>query len=399
MLLKIYEVVLQKTTSYINFCNGGLKMEQVLNNRVDEYKEELLKSIIEVVNIPSVKDKPKLNAPFGEGTKEALLKTLKIAENLGFKTNNLDNYIGYAQYGEGEDYIGVLGHLDVVPAREGWKFPPFSGHIEDGRIYGRGVLDNKGPILSALYALYAIKESNLKLSRPVRIIFGTDEESGFNDIPYYLKRERPPIMGFTPDCKYPVVYGERGRANIQFEIDYNDKSYEKAADEFFNFLNNYILSSKSSGDRLNIDFKDEEFGVMEMRNYNIHIEDSKLLFNISLSYPATVSIDEILKRIKLKLSKNMKLNLLLNYNPVKFNKDSFLVKSLQEAYEEVTKLDGTPVTTTGGTYAKIMPNIVPFGPSFPGQKGISHNPNEYMDIEDIMLNSKIFAQAIYNLAK
>lgn len=374
-------------------------MELVLNNRIDEYKEELLKSIIEVVNIPSVKDEPKANAPFGEGAKKALLKALEIAEDLGFKTNNLDNYIGYAQYGEGEDYIGVLGHLDVVPVGEGWKFPPFSGHIEDERIYGRGVLDNKGPILSALYALYAIKESGLKLNRPVRIIFGTDEESGFNDIPYYLKKEEPPIMGFTPDCKYPVVYGERGRANIQFEIDYNDKSYEKATSEFFNFLNDYILSSKSCGDRLDIDFSDEKFGVMEMRNYNIHIKDSKLLFNISLSYPAIVSIDEILKKIKSKLSKNMKLNLLLNYNPVKFDKDSFLVKSLQKAYEEVTKLDGAPVTTTGGTYAKIMPNIVPFGPSFPGQKGISHNPNEYMDIEDIMLNSKIFAQAIYNLAK
>lgn len=374
-------------------------MEQDLNNKIDEHKEELLKSIIEVVNIPSIKDEPKDNAPFGNEIKKALLKTLDIAENLGFKTNNLDNYIGYAQYGDGKEYIGVVGHLDVVPAGEGWKFPPFSGHIEDGKIYGRGVLDNKGPILAALYALCAIKECRLKLSKSVRIVFGTDEESGFDDVRYYLKKEKPPIMGFTPDCKYPVVYGERGRANIQFEIDYDDKNYKSAADELFSFLNDYILSGKSNGDRLGIDFSDEEFGVMEMRGHNIHIEDSKFLFNLSLSYPAIVSIDEIIKRIKSRLSKNIKLNLLLNYNPVKFDKNSFLIKSLQKAYEEVTKLDGTPVTTTGGTYAKIMPNIVPFGPSFPGQKGISHNPNEYMDIEDIILNSKIFAQAIYNLAK
>ncbi len=374
-------------------------MEQALNNKIDEYKEELLKSIVEVVNIPSVKDEPKDNAPFGNEIKKALFVTLDIAENLGFKTKNLDNYIGYAQYGDGKEYIGVVGHLDVVPAGEGWKFPPFSGHIEDGKIYGRGVLDNKGPILAALYALYAIKECRLKLSKPVRIIFGTDEESGFDDVRYYLEKEKPPILGFTPDCKYPVVYGERGRANIQFEIDYDDKNYKSAANELFSFLNDYILSGKSNGDRLGIDFSDEEFGVMEMRGHNIHIEESKLLFNLSLSYPAIVSIDEIIKRIKSKLSKNIKLNLLLNYNPVKFDKNSFLIKSLQKAYEEVTKLDGTPVTTTGGTYAKIMPNIVPFGPSFPGQKGISHNPNEYMDIEDIILNSKIFAQAIYNLAK
>ncbi|MBY2478777.1 M20/M25/M40 family metallo-hydrolase [Clostridioides difficile] len=75
------------------------------------------------------------------------------------------------------------------------------------------------------------------------------------------------------------------------------------------------------------------------------------------------------------------------------------MKKLQLAYERVTLLDGTPVTTNGGTYAKVMPNIVPFGPSFPGQKGIAHNPDEYMDIEDIILNAKIFANAIYELAK
>jgi len=374
-------------------------MEQILNNKIDEYKEELLKSIIEVINIPSIKGEAKTDAPFGENIRNALIRALEIAENLGFRTKNLNNYIGYAQYGEDEDYIGILGHLDVVDVGEGWKFPPFSGHIENGKIYGRGVLDNKGPIISALYALYAIKESGLKINKPVRIIFGTDEESGFKDIPYYLEKEKPPIMGFTPDCKYPVVYGERGRANVQFEADHNDENYEKIVGKFFDFLNGYILSGKNNGDRLGIDFSDGEFGTMEMRNYNIGIKPSKLLFKLSLSYPAGVSIDEILKRIKSKLNKNIKLNLLVNYNPVKFDKDSFLVKSLQKAYEDITDLDGTPVTTTGGTYAKIMPNIVPFGPSFPGQKGISHNPNEYMDISDIVLNGKIFAQAIYNLAK
>lgn len=374
-------------------------MKEILNEKVDEYKDELLKSIVEIVNIPSVEGQPKKEAPFGEHPKAALIKALDIAKDLGFKTINLDNYIGYAQYGEGEDYIGVLGHLDVVPQGEGWKFSPFSGEIENGKIYGRGVLDNKGPIMSALYGLYAIKESGLKLNKPVRIIFGTNEETGFKDIPYYLKKEKPPIMGFTPDCKYPVVYGERGRANIQFQIEYNDKNFEKMTKEFFDFLNTYILSSKSNGDRLGIDFNDEEFGTMEMRNFKVRVEDSKLLFNLSLSYPAIVTINEILEIIESKISKNIKANLILNYDPVKYKKDSYLVKALQKAYEEVTNLDGTPVTTTGGTYAKVMPNIVPFGPSFPGQKGIAHNPNEYMDIDDIVLNAKIFAQAIYNLAK
>ena len=61
-------------------------------------------------------------------------------------------------------------------------------------------------------------------------------------------------------------------------------------------------------------------------------------------------------------------------------------------------MDGTPVTTTGGTYAKIMPNIVPFGPSFPGQKGIGLNPNDWMDRSDLILNEKIYALSIVRLA-
>ncbi|WP_130805803.1 Sapep family Mn(2+)-dependent dipeptidase [Senegalia massiliensis] len=374
-------------------------MEKILNHNIDKYKEELLQSIIEVVNIPSVKGEAKEHAPFGENPKKALLKALDIAKDLGFKTKNIDNYIGYAEYGEGEDYIGVLGHLDVVDVGEGWKSPPFNAEIRNEKIYGRGVLDNKGPIMSSLFALYAIKQSNLNINKKIRIIFGTDEESGFSDIPYYLKHEKPPILGFTPDCKYPVVYGERGRANILLTIKYSDENYEEKTKEFFYFINEYILLSKSNGERLGIDYSDKEFGTMEMKNFKAGIKDSHLIFHMSLSYPATVNIDGILEKIKLKLTDNIKLKLLLNYNPIKFEKESFLVKSLQKAYEDITGLDGTPVTTTGGTYAKVMPNIVPFGPSFPGQKGIAHNPNEYMDIEDIVLNAKIFANAIYNLAK
>lgn len=374
-------------------------MEILLNKKIDGFKEQLLLDIIEVVKIPSIKGEPKDNAPFGENINKVLLKVLEISRQLGFKIKNIDGYMGYAQLGEGDDYVGVLGHLDVVPIEEGWANDPFSGHIENGRIYSRGILDNKGPIMSALYALYAIKESGLKLNKPVRIIFGTDEESGFEDLRYYLTKEKPPIMGFTPDCKYPVVYGERGRARIKIEADVNKDDYEMKSKELFDFININFLASKANGDRLGIDYSDIEFGTMQMRNYKLHYEDGKISFEVDLSYPAICTIDEVIEKIKGKVTKNLSVKLVHNYNPVRFKKDCFMVSSLQEAYEEVTGLDGTPVTTTGGTYAKVMPNIVPFGPSFPGQKGIAHNPNEYMDISDILLNTKIYAQAIYKLAR
>lgn len=374
-------------------------MEKILDIKIDDNKDRLINHIIDVVKIPSIESEAVEGAPFGIEVNNALLKALEISEELGFKTKNIDGYMGYAQYGEGEDYIGVFGHLDVVPIEDGWINPPFSGHIEDGKIYSRGVLDNKGPIMAALYGLYAIKESGLKVTKPIRIVFGTDEESGFEDLNYYLSKEKPPVMGFTPDCKYPVVYGERGRAKIRVKVDIDNENRVSVTKEFFDFVNKYILSSKDNGERLGINYDDKEFGTMVMRGYSLENDEDTLGFNITLSYPAVATIEDILEKIKSKASESIKVELLHNYNPVRFEKDCFMVKSMQEAYEEVTGLDGTPVTTTGGTYAKAMPNIVPFGPSFPGQKGIAHNPNEYMDISDIILNAKIYAQAIYKLAK
>ena len=347
----------------------------ILNNKIDELKNDLLNDIIDIVKIPSVEGEPKEGFPFGENVADALKKALDISRKLGFETTNLDNYIGYAEYGQGEDYVCVIGHIDVVPEGDGWIHPPYGGEIANDKIYGRGVLDNKGPIISALYGLYAIKEVGLKLNKKVRIIFGCNEESGFNDIPYYLQKERPPIMGFTPDCKYPVVYGEKGMARLNLRRK-NDCSEE----EFTKFLENI-------SDNLNITYKD------------IKIEGDNLLLDIKIKYDFSYKLEDVLKEIKLNALDGTSIEVVLNFNPVYFDKDSKLVKSLQIAYERVTGFDGTPVTTNGGTYAKIMPNIVPFGPSFPGQKGIAHNPDEYMDIDDIILNAKIFSSAIYELAK
>lgn len=366
-------------------------MKEIVLNKVEELKDKLIADIIELVKIPSVEDIPQDGMPFGNGVNDCLIKALEIADKLGFKTKNLDGYIGYAQLGEGNDYIGVIGHLDVVPVDEGWIKPPFSGYIKDERIYSRGVLDNKGPTMSCLYALYACKEVGVTFNKPIRIIFGTNEETGMKDLQYYLQYEKPPIMGLTPDCKYPVVYGERGRA--KFKIIASPLYINK----FFEFVSKYFLKNKDYEKNLDIDFYDDEFGKTEIRGLNLRIEHEQCVFDFTLSYPAVVTINEIIEKLKFKIPDSLALELVHNYNPVRFEKESFLVKKLQEAYEEITGLDGTPVTTTGGTYAKLIPNIVPFGPSFPGQKGIGHNPNEWMDIKDIMLNTKIYALSFIKL--
>ena len=149
--------------------------------------------------------------PFGKSVDEALQTALNIARNLGFENvRNLDGYAGVIEYGEGEETLGILAHLDVVPAGEGWTYPPFGAQLHGGRIYGRGTLDDKGAAVSAMYALAAVKESGVRMRRKVRIILGTDEEIGSLGVAHYLKVEGPPTLAFTPDAEYPVVNSEMG---------------------------------------------------------------------------------------------------------------------------------------------------------------------------------------------
>ena len=364
-------------------------MKDQICQQIDQLSSQMIADIKSIVQIDSVESVPQTDAPFGLGVKKALDETLKICQKLGFQTKNIDNYIGYAQWGEGDDYIGVIGHLDVVPAGEGWKYPPFSAHEDQGYIYGRGILDNKGPILAALYAAYTLKQLGVKINRPIRIIFGCDEETGFEDLKYYLEREKPPVMGFTPDCKFPVVYGERGR--IVFEIRTTDVV------AFYDMVNTYFLNKNNNGETLGLDFKDEEFGMSEIRNFSLRYQDGEHIFSFALSYPAGMDIE--VAKCQIAEKTKMKVTVASHFLPVKFEKDCFMVRQMQKAYQEMTGLDGTPVTTTGGTYAKLMPHIVPFGPSFPGQKGIGHLPNEWMKIDDLIANAKIYALALYYLTK
>lgn len=366
-------------------------MFEKINETMTHLQDDIINSIQRIVAIESVQGEALPNAPFGQAPKDALIEVLKLAEELGFKTKNIDNIIGYAQYGEGDgDYIGIFGHVDIVPLGEGWIHDPLSGVVDGDRMYGRGVLDNKGPIITNLFALYAMKELGIEYKLPIRIVFGTNEESGFGCVKHYLTKEKPPVFGWTPDCKWPVVYGERGRALIRF---INNGQRE----DFYSYLNDFVLSSPSNGVKLGINFKDEDFGELVMRGYSMGVDEGKDYFQMSLSYPGVTSKNELIDIINSTLPKGVALELVHNWDPVINDKNSRFIEPLTTSYEDIMGERLDPVTTTGGTYAKIIPNIIAYGPSFPGQNGIAHLPDEWLDLNDLLKSSKIYANALYRL--
>ncbi|WP_300348771.1 dipeptidase PepV [Clostridium sp.] len=462
-----------------------------LNSKIDELRDELIESVQGIIRIKSVEGEAKEGMPFGEGVSKSLEYALKVSEELGFKTVNLDGNVGYAEYGDGEEYVASLGHLDVVPEGDGWKYPAYGAEIHDGKIYGRGTTDDKGPIMASLYGLKAIKELNLPLSKRIRIIFGTNEETGSKDIEYYMEHEKAPVSGFTPDADFPIINGEKGitifdivksfenidkdaeviiesikggvasnvvaslcesklkakdskkvcsileenikKLGIKAEVSLEEKSIllkvfgvsahgstpEKGVNaimqsiklltmldlsnddlkEFLVFLDKNI-GEDVYGEKFGIFLEDEASGKVSFNVGIIDLNNKEGKLTLNLRYPVTKTLADMMDPFNDRIQgTGIKIENFEHQKPLYFSPEEDLIKTLQKVYKEETGEEAKLMSIGGGTYAKEMPNIVAFGPIFPGEPDVIHKPNEYIKIEDLVLISKIYAKALYELAK
>ena len=195
-------------------------MLEDLTRHLQAQQEPLKKALAELIRIPSVCDEGGAGYPFGEAIDQALRKALGLAGDLGFRTQYGDGgYYGFAEIGEGEDMLGILGHLDVVPPGKlgDWEHDPFDPIENDGMLYGRGAQDDKGPLLASMFAVKALMDAGVKFEKRVRFIFGTDEETLWRCIMCYTEREEIPSFGFSPDSRFPVTYAEKGLLQLRLE--------------------------------------------------------------------------------------------------------------------------------------------------------------------------------------
>ena len=188
------------------------------NYLTEQVKEEFLSSLKLLISYPSVLNENENGTPFGQAIQDVLEKTLEICQGLGFRTY-LDpkGYYGYAEIGQGKELLAVLCHLDVVPSGDeaDWKTPPFEAIVKDGYIFGRGVQDDKGPSMAALYAVKALLDSGVVFQKRVRFIFGTDEETLWRCMGRYNELEETATLGFAPDSSFPLTYAEKGLLQVK----------------------------------------------------------------------------------------------------------------------------------------------------------------------------------------
>jgi acetylornithine deacetylase/succinyl-diaminopimelate desuccinylase-like protein len=430
-----------------------------INAIIRSHNTEFFEDLSKIIEVQSVRGTEAPHAPFGTEPRKVLDVVVEIAKRYGFKTGIVNDAVAYAQWGENDqDYIGIVGHLDVVAAGDGWSSDPFDLTLKEGRLYARGILDNKGPIMSVLFGMKLLKDLGFKPQKTIRIIFGSDEESGSADIPLYLAKEVAPQFGFTPDGKFPAVYGERGIVNYAIKtplsadglkdiswiegdqakdhvpdhlkvkvgtelLDIKGKKSPTNAPELGNNaltnlakvviqqdginpeINAYFqwlfdkFNNQHFGQGLGIDFEDKDSGKLIVTPYLLQKIEGGLKLEIAIRYPVTYTEDDVTSGLKKAILPKSELEIIRSIPGTMHDKNDPKIKILSEVYEKITGLDGTPVTTTGATYARAVPNIIAFGPSFPGQKGIAHKEDEWMEQEDLMKNMEIYMNVILKLTE
>jgi succinyl-diaminopimelate desuccinylase len=468
-----------------------------IDTLIEDQKDDIINSLIELIKIKSVRSVPLPDKPFGQGVSDALKYMEKLSKSMGFSVKNYDGYALEVEYGQGAKKGYILTHLDVVPEGEGWLFPPYEGKIIDDTIYGRGCIDNKGPAISVLYALKAIKDAGVELDNTVRLIFGTAEETGMDCIKYYIEKAGYPDWGLSPDNVYPLVNAEMGimvfkfvkqfykntqisdgvkvitikggdaansvpdfcealcEINRFYEKEFIDKfeQYKKESGKnirvekcenrysiksygltshggvpqnginaispvigfldsissdncisnlavFLKFINTFI-GYELDGESLGIKADDGITGhtIVNLGICNIFEEQGEVTVNVR--YPINANGVELIDKLKnLSNKSGIEITVVNNSEPHYVDEKSEFIKNLQCVYTEVTGKEAKLLSSSGGTYARLLGNkAVAFGPCELGSvaSGNGHKANEYISIRELMTNTKIYAKVIYKL--
>ncbi len=252
----------------------------MFDNYIENLKDQIINSTCELINIPSVySDNSNSTMPFGEDCNKALEYMLNLGESLGFRVKNVDGYCGYIEFGQGDELMGIIGHLDVVPVDDTWSYDPFSATIKENKIFGRGAIDDKGPVIATLYAMKAVMD-NYVINKRVRLILGLNEERDWKCIDYYKNNEEIPNFGFSPDADFPCIYAEKALLNVHLFQDYdsNDKikiSHIDFGNNAMNVVPKFCEIQLLISNEINIaECINSLKSIVKSHNFNIEIENN-----------------------------------------------------------------------------------------------------------------------------
>lgn len=426
----------------------------ILDSKRDE-AVALLQKLISFESIATPTDDP--DAPQGKAVADCLRYALDYAKNLGLSVTNLDGVAGLIDSDDVlEPKIGMLCHLDVVPAGDGWVHAPFGGEVEDGILYGRGASDDKGPFVSALLALAAIRDAGVKLNYGIRLIAGTCEETGSEDIAYCKAHGVIPPHVFSPDANFPIVNTEKGIARFTVSAPFPEEStfasllggdvinmvpqhasattkdarviaaeglsahasLPELGQNAISLLFETLLTSfphdaaarvlgealalcpvgVTDGTGLGIRAQDEISGELTASLDLLKTEEGRISLSFDVRYPLCVNEEGLHNSLTARLcGTSFTLDEFTCMPPHHVPKESALVTCLLDSYREVSKNEAYCIAIGGGTYVHDIEGGVAFGTMYPGEDNRIHSPDEFVAVDHLIQNAKIFADALLRL--
>lgn len=450
---------------------------------VDQHLSEMIAQLSNLVSLESVYDpQDSQHPPFGKGVSDALQAVLDLGRSFDMQVRNVDGYVGEITVGTGSRMIGILCHIDVVPAGAGWNTEPFTLTERDGRLYGRGSSDDKGPLISALYAMRYLQQSGqIPDDCCLRLIVGANEEESWQCIRHYLAHTTDlPSVSIVPDGNFPLIFCEKGlldfdlhsefvpnhrapiqlaalsggtsrnmipdaaqcvllcadeatatvcqskldgvevvRDGLQLTICAQGKSAhcmtpEKGISAIARLMEalcalktdfshaelaqTMVQAGDYTGSKLGLDMQDEVSGALTLNLGVISMDASGAVhIQADIRYPASASQETVQKQVRSALT-GFGYTEVDHLPPVYFEPNDPLVRTLLDAYQQVTgDRDSQPLAIGGATYARALPCAVAFGPLFPWEEELAHEPNEFLSIDSLRSMTQIYICALRKL--
>ena len=422
---------------------------------IRENRENILRDIRRICAVPSVNGPAEEGKPFGAGPAKALDTALTIADEMGLHTNNCEGYMGYASWGQGTEYLATICHLDVVPAGEGWDSDPFVLTFKNDAMYGRGIIDDKGPAAASFFAMKALlDEGKIPSDYRVRLIVGTDEERTASCIEHYVENDEVPAFSITPDAEFPVIFSEKSIFHVKIvdkngenltacggsavnmvpakascviegqEFKANGKPAHAARTDLgINAIEVLARTLHDSGIDLEKypllkfihEFKGKEFtgclmpdesGSLTSNIGLLKIDDEECSIIIDFRVPIGYDLDDVFRNLSRKATQyGLEATIDSALKGIYTDKNDPSVVKLTDIWSKhMSRLTGftegyrekytDAVAIGGGTYAKFIPNTVAYGLQAPWHADQCHQANEYAAVSDFLEWIEIMKEVI-----
>ena len=419
---------------------------------------------IESTGASEVKEPSLGTLPYGSAPFSALKFFLDDASEAGMRTGIIENRVGWCEFGPLDaDLIGIVCHLDVVPAGDGWTTSPFELNLKDGILYGRGIVDDKGPACASYFAMKRLMASGFMPSKRIRLILGTDEERTCSCVETYAELGEIPSFAITPDAEFPVIYAEKGILHVKIVnsspsalkaiggsaanmvpascsctidgVEYSAKGKtahaskpELGVNAIFELIKQLDTASVDYSNSTLLSFISKEIVYSSPAEYTgcsitdesgnvtanpsvLNCSDSGESLVIDIRCPVTYQMSDIVAKLSATAeSYGLTVEVLNQMDPLYKSKDLPQIALLTEIWKsnmpfysgykpEYLSEYTEPIAIGGGTYARHMPNTIAFGIQAPWQEDQCHQANECRALSDFETDIKVMTEAIMGLSE